>query len=123
MGDESVDVEEFRALLLALRAEILGDNRQLKKDADMSGSGTTEAARAPIHMAESASDTTEKHIMFERLSASSETLQMIDDALIRIDEGTYGLCEECGQSIPARRLRIKPYASLCIDCRRKEEIS
>jgi len=123
MSDEAIDLEEFRQHLLGLRAEILGDNRQLKKDADMTSSGASDAARAPIHMAESASDTHEKHIMFDRLSASSETLQMIDDALDRIDAGTYGICEDCGATIPVRRLRIKPYASLCIECRRKEELS
>ena len=59
--------------------------------------------------------------MVGRLSASSDTLQEIDDALARVNDGTYGLCEECQQTIGTRRLKIKPYASLCVTCRREEE--
>lgn len=120
MGDEAMDLEEFRKMLLAARSELMGDSRRMREDADSDGG---EAGRSSIHMAEAASDTHEQHLMFDRLSASSETLQEIDDALARIDAGTYGQCEECGAPIPPRRLRIKPYASMCVECRRKEEQS
>ena len=40
----------------------------------------------------------------------------IDDALAKIDGGTYGLCERCGKEIPPRRLEVLPFATLCVPC-------
>ena len=45
-----------------------------------------------------------------------ETLTEIEDALKKFDEGTYGVCENCGNPIPEARLEAKPAARLCIDC-------
>ena len=45
-----------------------------------------------------------------------ETLTEIEDALKKFDEGTYGVCENCGNPIPEARLEAKPSARLCIDC-------
>ena len=45
----------------------------------------------------------------------------IKDALERIDNGTYGICEECGEEISEKRLRARPVTTLCIDCKKKEE--
>ena len=45
-----------------------------------------------------------------------ETVKEIDQALERIDDGSYGLCESCGQAIPAERLRALPWAALCVPC-------
>ena len=50
-----------------------------------------------------------------------EELRMIDSALARIDEGTFGHCMECGQNINAQRLQALPHAALCINCAREEE--
>ena len=52
---------------------------------------------------------------------STHVLDAIDAALLRIDEGTFGLCERCGQSIDPERLEALPYATLCIDDKRKQE--
>ncbi|SRR5579884_1283167 len=48
-------------------------------------------------------------------------LQMVEEALRKIRQGTYGVCEGCGQSIDANRLRAIPYARLCIRCKEREE--
>jgi DnaK suppressor protein len=45
----------------------------------------------------------------------------IEKALQRIDEGVYGVCEECGEEISEKRLRARPVTSLCIGCKRKQE--
>ncbi len=64
---------------------------------------------------------------FERETAQSlsnharRILTQIDDALRRIDHGTYGVCERCGESIELERLEAVPYATLCIACKRREE--
>ena len=44
-----------------------------------------------------------------------------DEALERIEDGSYGRCETCGETIGARRLRVRPWATLCVECKRKEE--
>lgn len=48
-------------------------------------------------------------------------LHMVEDALRRIHDGTYGICDGCGRPIDANRLRAIPYARLCIRCKEKEE--
>lgn len=64
---------------------------------------------------------------FERETAQSlsnharRLLTQIDDALRRIDAGTYGRCESCGKQIETERLEAIPYSTLCMDCKRREE--
>ncbi|MFA6147399.1 MAG: TraR/DksA family transcriptional regulator [bacterium] len=48
-------------------------------------------------------------------------LAQIDDALDRIEENTYGLCEECGVKIPKARLKVLPFAKYCVECQEKNE--
>ena len=55
------------------------------------------------------------------MQMKSETLKKIDEAISRLEEGTYGRCEECDAEIPAPRLRALPFASLCRDCQESAE--
>jgi DnaK suppressor protein len=48
-------------------------------------------------------------------------LLQIDDALDRIEDGTYGQCEECGVKIPRARLKVLPFAKFCVECQEKNE--
>jgi DnaK suppressor protein len=57
------------------------------------------------------------------MEMKSETLQKIDDALRRLEEGTYGTCAECGNEISEARLRALPFADLCISCQEMAEES
>jgi RNA polymerase-binding protein DksA len=50
-----------------------------------------------------------------------DLLQKVNEALERIENGTYGICEMCGLPIPEERLEALPYANLCITCKQKEE--
>ena len=50
-----------------------------------------------------------------------DILQRVNEALERIEEGTYGICEVCGNPIPDERLEALPYANLCVTCKQKEE--
>ena len=52
-----------------------------------------------------------------------QALADIDEALARVADGTYGVCEECGEDIPVARLRAVPTARRCVDCQRQEELS
>ena len=48
--------------------------------------------------------------------------QLIDEALARLGEGTYGLCAECGVEISEKRLAVVPFAKLCVDCQSRQEL-
>ncbi len=64
-----------------------------------------------------------EEISLRQLNAHKDTLQKIDEALLKLDEGTYGICEDCGETISEKRLKILPFAIYCIDCQeRREEI-
>jgi DnaK suppressor protein len=60
-------------------------------------------------------------ISLKRLSTHRETLLKIDEALRKLDESTYGRCEDCGEEISEERLKILPFATYCRDCQEKRE--
>lgn len=60
-------------------------------------------------------------INFRRLGAHRESLIRIDEALRKINEGTFGVCEECGEKISLKRLAVMPFAIYCRDCQEKRE--
>ena len=60
-------------------------------------------------------------INLQHLGAHREDLLKIDEAIRKLDEGTYGICEDCGDEISEQRLKILPYAIYCIDCKEKRE--
>lgn len=49
-----------------------------------------------------------------------DVVTQVEEALARIESGTYGTCESCGKDIPAARLKALPYATLCVDCKRAD---
>jgi RNA polymerase-binding protein DksA len=58
---------------------------------------------------------------FALMEMESETLRKIDEALLRLQAGTYGICAECDEKIAEARLRALPFATLCRDCQEQEE--
>ena len=60
-------------------------------------------------------------ISLKQLSTHRETLLKIDEALRKLNEGTYGKCEDCGEEISEERLRVLPFAIYCRDCQEKKE--
>ncbi|MDI6889344.1 MAG: TraR/DksA family transcriptional regulator [Thermodesulfovibrionales bacterium] len=60
-------------------------------------------------------------VSLKQLSTHRETLLKIDEALRKLDEGTYGKCEDCGEDISEERLKVLPFATYCRDCQEKRE--
>jgi DnaK suppressor protein len=58
---------------------------------------------------------------FALMEMKAQTLTRIDEALLRVDQGTYGICDECEQDIAEARLKAVPFALRCIDCQQREE--
>lgn len=70
---------------------------------------------------DAAADTVQDELNSQLIEAESRELSAINDAIDHIKEGVYGDCESCGKAIPLTRLRAIPYATDCINCRRKAE--
>ena len=71
---------------------------------------------------EIASDTHDTDSLCEIMDIETSQIGQIDMALKKIDNGTYGICEDCGGEIPLIRLEVLPFATQCIECKRKAEI-
>ena len=83
--------------------------------------GELSSAAGDQHIADHASEMLDREVD-ESLGENAEVIvREIDDALSRIDAGTYGTCVRCGQPIPDERLAAVPYAVLCVSCKRDEE--
>ncbi len=117
------DLQEFKQRLIILRARLRGDVNQLadaalnKRRSDANG----DLSSMPIHMADIGSDNFEQEFTLGLMENEGETLAKIESSLERIEEGTYGQCEECGSKIPKNRLKAIPYATLCIRCAEQQE--
>ena len=117
------DLEEFKKLLLRRRAQLSGEVEKLTDETlrqsrqDAAG----DLSSMPIHMADIASDNFEKELNLDFIQMESAELRGIDEALVRIEEGTFGRCEACGKRIRKSRLRAVPQARFCIECQRQEE--
>ena len=70
------------------------------------------------HMADDATIAFEQATELALRQNLERTLRQVDHALRRFDQGTYGICEECGREIDPDRLEVLPYATLCISCKR-----
>ncbi len=118
------ELNKFKILLLAERNKVGGDlshitENTLKKSAreasgDLSGYS--------FHMADQASDDYERDFSLGRASDEQQVLYVIDEALKRVEEGTYGNCLQCNKPIAKKRLAAVPYTELCIECQTKNEV-
>jgi DnaK suppressor protein len=71
---------------------------------------------------EMASDTHDTDSLCEIMAVGANTIDQIDLALAKIEEGTYGVCEDCGEHIAYERLEALPFATLCIECKKRREV-
>jgi DnaK suppressor protein len=108
--------DALRQKLLAQRRTILA-TKQAKRDAPDEAVYSQPLGDA-VDVANE-HDQMEKDINLQE--SEKRTLEGIADALARIEDGTYGKCEECGADIPEKRLLIVPHARLCVTCQEKEE--
>ncbi len=103
--------------LVALRARLRGDVSQMASNTLTSD----QPSRMPNHMAELGSESFDQELNLSLLGSEGDALFQIEAAIRRIEEGTYGRCEECGRKIPKTRLEAIPYAAQCVRCASREE--
>ena len=119
----STDTERFRSALLDERRRVEHALATLRDEHRGSLDEEVEeiAATSDNHLAETATATLGREIDYTLGENSGHVLAAIDEALKRIEEGTYGTCVSCGEQIRYERLEATPWAALCIDCKRKAE--
>jgi len=116
-------LKEFEQRLLKIKTLLregmghLEDNSLKKSGRDASG----DLSNLPIHLADTGSDTFEQDFSLGLLEGEDIELKEIDEALERIENKIYGICEECSNPIAENRLKVIPYARLCVKCQESVE--
>lgn len=116
------ELGDFRKLIVARRTEIiddLGDRNETMKQSQKEASG--DISGYTYHMADVATDNYDREFSLGIASNERQLLYELDDALKRIEDGSYGLCEECKRVITKTRLKAIPYTRHCLSCQEKRE--
>jgi RNA polymerase-binding protein DksA len=119
----SADTEHFKQMLLEKRREILRNVNEFEDEAlkksrlDAAG----DLSSMPIHMADIGTDNYEQEFALGLMDSERKLLREIDDALERVEQETYGICEGTGKPIPKARLEAQPWAKYCIEYARMLE--
>ena len=115
-------LKQFRQLLITERAKLANEIKNIAHDASTSPrEASGDLSAYTVHMADMAADTYERELSMNIVSSEQEILYQIDDALKRLDDGSFGVCQQCSQPVAMSRLKAVPYASLCINCQRSKE--
>ena len=115
-------LKHFRQLLITERATFADKIKSLAKNVAKSPrEASGDLSSYPVHMADMAADTYDRELSINIVSSEQAVLYQIDDALKRLDDGTFGVCQQCSTAITMSRLKAVPYASLCIKCQRAKE--
>ncbi len=122
MSMSKEQLKQFRQLLITERAKLVGEIKSIAQETSKSPRDASgDLSAYTVHMADMAADTYEREVSMNIVSNEQEILYQIDDALKRIDDGSYGVCQQCNQPITMSRLKAVPYASMCIACQRVKE--
>src|SRR4051812_13772617 len=116
-----VQLETYRQKLLTLGKRLQGNVESIQNEAfrKTGGEASGSLSNAPLHLADLGSDSFEQEMSLGVLENEEQMLEQIAEALTRIEQGTFGRCQECGQEIGTERLQALPYTPHCIDCARK----
>jgi RNA polymerase-binding transcription factor DksA len=132
-GYSSKDLDHFRQIILAKRDEIIEQLQNLKEQMldPTTGEYINENSPYSLHMAEQGTDAMEREKTFLYAQRENKFLGYLEDALKRIDSGTYGICLECIDEpqhlcdtcplIPKARLEAVPHSQLCLPIKQRQE--
>ena len=111
------ELVKYRAELIQKRNQLIGVVERMESQATRAGADEVSVD----HMADHGSDSYEQDQTIGLIERESEAVRAIDLALKRMDEGTFGLCDECETRIKKPRLKAMPSARLCLECQIAEE--
>ncbi len=109
------DMEKFRKLLEEKKASISSDLAKTRSAEEESGDEATQ------DIADKAVSSYTREFLYSLTDGERSTLLLIDDAIGRIADGTYGLCLNCGRPMLEKRLVAVPWTSYCVDCQELAE--
>ena len=115
------DKKFFYGLLMHARAAFGAQVQYHSDDALTRKDAAGERAGMATHMADLGTDNYRRDFELGLLSDGVDVLEMIDEALQRLEDSEYGICLDCGEPIPRKRLEAKPYAKYCTKCKSKRE--
>ena len=110
-----MNVSDFKDALLRKRGELIDTSSKPLQWTMENNSGRQG------DMADQAAGNNEVHIQLKLKQTDAKILQAIDDALRRIEQGVYGVCRDCGESIAEARLNAIPWTRVCIACKEKQK--
>lgn len=111
---ETSQLDDFRRLLLARRRDLIDEAGRTVEGM----TGTKEGFPDPTDRATLESD---RNAQLRIRDRERKLLSKIDEALERIEDGSYGICEECGEAISVERLLARPVTTMCIECKADQE--
>lgn len=116
-----IQIDAFKKQLLAKMKHLGREQSQLRGEAFQSSGGEASGgiSNLPLHLADLGSHEAEEDVTLGLLENEELLLKEIEEALTRIDQGTFGLCGSCRQEINKERLEAIPYARHCVVCARK----
>jgi RNA polymerase-binding transcription factor DksA len=117
----SIDTHRFRDVLVKEREQLRSqvEHHDIGNSSLLEATGELFSSSVDNHLADTASETFERELDEGLEEGALRRLREVEDALTRIEEGTYGKCRICGREIPPERLEAVPWATLCIDDARK----
>ncbi len=117
------DLESYRDALQDLRSRLRGDLDQMTDEALRRNlvDGSSNLSNVPLHMADVGTENYDQEFTLGLIQNEQSTLELINEALGRLQKGEYGICGECGEPIAKPRLTAIPYTRHCIQCARKLE--
>lgn len=114
-GLDKRSIDRFKRILLKEREEIIGDVKQIYESSQEVGQDGIQ------DIGDEAANIYNKQILLTLNENERMGLKEVDEALDRIENGTFGICEECGEPIGPKRLEVKPTAKYCVPCKTKME--
>ena len=111
------ELEKFKEMLLDKRREIFRSVHEMEDETLRKShlDATGDLSSMPIHMADLGSDNYEQEFALELMSSERKLLKEIDEALMRIEQGTYGICQGLNKQIPKARLNAQPWARYSVE--------
>ena len=115
---KNTELQTYKERLKMLRARLRGDVNAMAESAlnKTRAEAAGDLSLMPIHMADVGTDNYEQEFTLSLLENDENTLEEIENALDRIEEGVYGVCRECERNIPKTRLNAIPFTPYCVKC-------
>ena len=118
---KALETERYRKKLLELRMDLEREIRRTESQNDQREGFHVNVADEDFDEqgGDAASETVERSRLLATVGNLRDMLDSVNEALAKLDAGTYGKCDVCGKVIPKKRLDALPYATMCTDCRQR----